>query len=204
MSLRATMTGLFWFFCVTIALFSFVVVAMATTLGFEHAAPHLAHYVANHNLPLYAHIVFAPLALVLMPFQFWKGLRNGNRALHRLVGYSYVGSVVIAALGSLFILPRFAGSPWASAGFALLALLWIYTTGRAVLHARVGRTDMHRLWMMRSAALTFAAVVLRLITIPLMSTMTLTQSYDITAWASWLIPLIFVEYRLRRRTTLAA
>ena len=33
--------------------------------------PHMAHYLPALPLPLYGHLVFGPLALVLMPFQFW-------------------------------------------------------------------------------------------------------------------------------------
>ena len=74
-----------------------------------------------------------------------------------------------------------------------------------VMLARAGNTVAHRAWMMRSASLTFAAVVLRLMTIPLMATgMTLTQSYDITAWASWLLPLAVIEVsRLRPKRAAA-
>jgi uncharacterized membrane protein len=199
MLLRATSSGLFWFFCLGIAVFSLAVAALVTAMGTDQAAPHLLHYVADHRVPLYLHIVFGPVALLLLPFQFWAGLRNRNRRVHRSLGYLYVVSVAFAALGALLLLPRFAGSAWATAGFALLATLWLVTTARAVLFARAGRTDEHRAWMMRSAALTFAAVVLRLMTLPLMGTgMSLTQSYDVTAWASWMLPLMVVEWRLRR------
>ena len=93
---------------------------------------------------------------------------------------------------------------WAATGFTVLAVLWIVVTARAVQLARARRTGDHRIWMTRSAALTFAAVMLRLMTMPLMASgMTLTQSYDVTAWASWLLPLIVVEW-IRRRKTAAA
>jgi len=199
--MRTTSIGLFWFFSLSIALFSLVVAAMASTLGFGTAAPHLAHYVANHNLPLYAHIVFGPLALALAPFQFWTTLRNRYRRVHRAIGYAYVVSIALASVGALLLLPRFTGSAWAATGFGVLGLLWLGTTLRAVMLARAGQTAAHRAWMMRSAALTFAAVVLRLMMLPLMASgMSQLQTYDITAWASWLIPLAFVEWRLRRRT----
>lgn len=197
--MRTTLRGLFWFFSLGMALFSLLVMVLLTAMGANEAAPHLAHYIADSRVALYAHIVFGPLALLLAPFQFWAGLRNRFRRAHRIVGYLYAVSIGIASVGALLLLPRFMGSPWAATGFALLALLWAATTVNAVLLARAGRTDAHRIWMMRSAALTFAAVVLRLMTFPLMATgMTLTQSYDITAWASWLLPLIAVEW-LRRR-----
>lgn len=199
MLMRRTFSGFFWFFSVVIAAFSFVVVALATTIGFDQAAPHLMHYLASDKLPLYAHIVFAPLALLLAPFQFWTGLRNRHRRVHRAIGYTYAVSIAIASIGSLLLLPRFMGSAWAATGFAVLALAWLATTGRAVMLARAGRIAEHRAWMMRSAALTFAAVMLRLMMLPLMATgMPMLQTYDITAWASWLLPLATVEWLLRR------
>lgn len=191
--------GLFWFFSSGVAIFSLLVLALVLTGGFDQAAPHLAHYATSHLLPLYAHMIFGPLALFLAPFQFWQGLRNRYRRVHRIIGYAYVVSVLIGAVGALFLLPRFAGSLWATLGFAILGSLWIITTARAVLLARAGNTVDHRAWMMRSAALTFAAVVLRLMIFPLMAGgMTLTQSYDVTAWASWLVPLVFIELLMRR------
>jgi uncharacterized membrane protein len=193
--------GLFWFFSAAIAAFSLVVVGLSLTSGLAEAAPHLAHY-ASDRLPLYLHMIFGPLALALAPFQFWTRLRNRHRRVHRIIGYTYAVSIAIAAASALVLLPRFAGSAWATAGFALLALAWFGTTARAVFLARARRIDAHRAWMLRSAALTFAAVVLRLMTIPLMGTgLTLTQSYDVTAWASWLLPLIVTELMLRRPAT---
>lgn len=197
--MRAIPKGFLWFFSVTIGLFSLAVVLMTFASSIGEAAPHLVHYAASHALPLYVHMIGGSLALILMPFQFWMGLRNRFRRAHRFIGYTYVVSVCLASAGSLMLLPRFAGSAWATAGFALLAVLWVATTVRAVLHARAGRTADHRAWMMRSAALTFAAVVLRLMLLPLMGAgLTLTESYDVTAWASWIVPLIAVEVMLRR------
>lgn len=205
MLIRPIANGFFWFFSVVIALFAFVVVTLATVIGFDQAAPHLAHYLASDRLPLYAHIVFAPLALLLVPFQFWRGLRDRHRHIHRAIGYTYATSIIVAAIGSLLILPHFMGSAWAMSGFAVLAVLWVSTTTRAVLLARARRFDEHRAWMMRSAALTFAAVVLRLMMLPLMATgMPMLQTYDITAWASWLLPLLVAEWHLRRRRPVAA
>ncbi len=199
MSLQPAYRGLFWFFSLGIALFSLTVMLLASALGFAEVAPHLTHYLAGHNVPLYAHVLFGPLALLLMPFQFWAGLRNRYRRVHRMLGYAYVVSIAVASLGALLLLSGFQGSAWAAAGFALLAILWIGTTAPALFLARAGRTDAHRVWMMRSAALTFAAVTLRLMMLPLMAAgMSFNGTYDITAWASWLIPLAFVEWKLRR------
>jgi uncharacterized membrane protein len=197
--MHVALTGLIWFFSLGIGLFSFSVMLLASNLGFADVAPHLAHYLADHNLPLYAHILFGPLALLLLPFQFWAALRIRHRMVHRIIGYAYAISIAAASLGSLALLTGFKGSAWAATGFGLLAVLWLVTTMRAVLLARAGRIADHRAWMLRSAALTFAAVTLRLMMLPMMATgMTIAATYDITAWASWLVPLALVEWRLRR------
>lgn len=198
-------SGLFWFFSLGVGLFSALVVTLATAIGFDQAAPHLAHYLPSDRLPLYSHIVFAPVALFLAPFQFWRRLRERHPRIHRAIGYTYAVSVVLAATGSLLMLQRFMGSIWATTGFAVLAVVWVASTARAVLLARVRRIEQHRAWMMRSAALTFAAVVLRLMMLPLMAAgMPMLQTYDITAWASWLLPLLVVQWLLSRRARVAA
>ena len=72
------------------------------------------------------------------------------------------------------------------------------TTGYSVYLARNKRFAEHRRWMKRSAALTFAAVTLRLMSVPMMiGGMTLVQTYNYTAWLSWIVPLAFVEWRMR-------
>jgi uncharacterized membrane protein len=191
--------GLFWFFSLGVAMFSFAIALGIAAIGAAQVAPHLVHYASDYRVPLHGHIVFGPLALIVAPFQFWTWLRSRHRTIHRTIGYLYASSIAIAGTSSLFLLPRFEGSMWAATGFAVLASLWIFSTTYAVFLARSGQTEAHRTWMMRSAALTFAAVVLRLMTLPLMWTgMTLTQSYDVTAWASWLLPLVVVELSTRR------
>jgi len=70
-----------------------------------------------------------------------------------------------------------------------------------VVLARQKRFTEHRVWMLRSVALTFAAVTLRLMSVPMIiSGMTLLETYNITAWASWILPLVAIEtWRVRRR-----
>ena len=199
MPVRLVCSSLFWFLSMGVALFGMAVVGMATTFGFEGAAPHLAHYLQDYSVPLYAHIIAGPLALCLMPFQFWQGLRSRHRLVHRSIGYGYAASIAVGSIASLLMLPRFEGSAWAATGFAVLAVGWFATTARAIFLARAGDYQSHRAWMLRSAALTFAAVTLRLMMLPLIAGgMTITETYDITAWASWLLPLLAVEWTLRR------
>ena len=53
----------------------------------------------------YAHIVAGGTALVVGPFQFWRGLRTRHPLVHRSMGRVYLTAVGIAALGGLAIAP---------------------------------------------------------------------------------------------------
>jgi hypothetical protein len=76
--------------------------------------------------------------------------------------------------------------PIAGLGFGLLAVIWIYVTGQGWLTARARRFDEHRRWMIRSFALTFAAVTLR-IYMPLsgLAHLQMDEAYRAIAWLAW-------------------
>ena len=44
----------------------------------------------------YAHIVGGGVALVAGPFQFWRGLRDRHRSVHRWMGRTYLAAIAIA------------------------------------------------------------------------------------------------------------
>lgn len=169
-------------------------------LPVAQAMPNMAQYLPDMPVALYAHVVLAPLALFLAPLQLWRGLRLRRPVLHRWMGRVYALAVLLAGLGSLQFLAQIDASPRAALGFGLLALAWIGTTALGVLAAMSGRLEHHRRWMMRSVALSFAAVTLRLMMpVLILNGMTNAESYEITAWACWLPNLIFVEWWLGRR-----
>lgn len=188
--------GFVWVTSLAVFAVSLRWLALPMELGMEH----MMHYVPTLSWPLYGHLFFAPLALGLMPFQFWAGLRNRRPTVHRTMGYLYVVSIVIGGLSALALMREFQGDIVAAVGFVILAILWMYTTVRAVVAAKGKQFAVHRRWMIRSATLTFAAVVLRFIMPFLMiDGMTVAQTYTITGWASWLPSLIIVEWWMRRK-----
>jgi len=91
--------------------------------------------------------------------------------------------------------------PAAQAGFATLGVLWIYVTLQGWSHARARRWTEHERWMVRSLALTFAAVTLRLyIPIALALGLEFNSAYRAIAWLAWVPNAIAAEvYLLRRR-----
>ena len=83
--------------------------------------------------------------------------------------------------------------------FGLLAVLWLAVTGQAVWLAMQRRIAEHRIWMIRSAALTFAAVTLRLYLPVLVVTMGFDAGYVAVAWLCWVPNVIVAEWIIRRR-----
>lgn len=185
-----------WVLCVLVALIS-----LSGQRGpIPITMPHLAHFVVDAKVALYGHIIFGPIAILLMPLQFMSKLRARRRGLHRMTGRIYVASVMIAAVSSLAMLPSSLATPWALSGFAVLAVLWMAFTLKAVMAARAGDIQTHQRWMIRSATLTFSAVTLRLIMAPLMiAGWSVVETYNVTAWGAWVPILIFVEWFVLRK-----
>ncbi|HJW42499.1 MAG TPA: DUF2306 domain-containing protein [Rhizomicrobium sp.] len=116
------------------------------------------------RVPLQAltHVLVAPIALLIGPFQFFPSIRAKRPALHRLMGKTYVAACLIAGIAALATAPYASGGPIAGLGFATLAFLWIVTTFGAWRAAVARKFDLHRLLMRFSYAMTFGAVTLRI------------------------------------------
>ncbi len=156
------------------------------------------------------HMLIAPIALLLGPFQFFSRLRAKYPRAHRISGRVYVAACLIAGVGALATAPYASGGPVASWGFGILAVLWIGTTAGAWQAAVQRRFELHRLLMRFSYAMTFGAVTLRL-QIPL-GFMLGYASYPAMsvwlAWTSWIPNVIVVAIyswlRTARRAVTAA
>jgi uncharacterized membrane protein len=127
--------------------------------------PLAANYVDRPPLvqaAFYVHIAFGGLALLLSPFQFMTRLRARAPRVHRVVGRFAVGSIGLAGLGGLVLAPYSLAGPVGTVGFGLLAVLWLAVAATAFRAIRRGDVVAHRRWMIRTFALTYAAVTLRL------------------------------------------
>jgi uncharacterized membrane protein len=116
------------------------------------------------RVPLQAltHMIVAPVALFVGPFQFVPGLRAREPRLHRIMGRTYVVACTVAGVAALATAPYASGGPIAGLGFATLAICWLATTLGAWRAAVQRKFDLHRLLMRFSYAMTFGAVTLRL------------------------------------------
>jgi hypothetical protein len=150
---------------------------------------------------LIVHVGFASTALLTGVIQFSGKLRRSRPALHRRTGRIYASSCVIGAVSGFVLALGSSAGPIASVGFGSLAVVWLHATCLGWHRAMTGQFVSHRRWMIRSWALTLAAVTLR-IYIPLFEVAGLPElpSYRAISFLCWIPNLLVAEFLLRRDT----
>lgn len=163
-------------------------------------APEMRAAYAENPARILIHVGGSALALLLGPLQFFPAVR-AQRHLHRVIGYTYVGAVAIGGTAGLATAFIAYGGLVARAGFALLALVWLLATFLAVRAARAGDYARHEVWALRSFALTFAAVTLRIYLGAFMAAgVPFASFYPLLAWLCWVPNLLLIEWRVLRAT----
>ncbi|WP_022892471.1 DUF2306 domain-containing protein [Agromyces subbeticus] len=158
----------------------------------------------------YVHIVAGGLALVAGPLQFWRGLRTRHPRVHRWIGRSSLLAIAVAGTAGLVMAPFNSAGLAGFFGFGALAVLWLVTGWRGYRAIRAGDVASHRAWMMRSFALTYAAVTLRLWVGVLLGVQALPggefdfgaafdNAYLAVPFLCWVPNLVVAEWLIRRR-----
>ena len=154
----------------------------------------LARRFAEYITPLLFHAGGGIVALSLGAWGFWGTFRNRYLSLHRWLGRVYLLAVLVGGTAGFYMaLTAFGGLP-ARIGFGMLALLWLTTGATAYLRIRRGNVRLHREWMIRSYALTFSAVMLR-VWLPLFMALgyEFPEAYVTVAWLCWVPNLLVAE-----------
>lgn len=145
----------------------------------------------DRQVVLGLHIGGAIAALLIGPVQLAGRFRRRFPRWHRRLGLVYVTGVGVGGSAGLALAPTAHGGIISTLGFTGLALAWLTTTTLAVL--AIARRDVatHRRWMIRSFALTFAAVTLRLyLGISGALGLDFDTSYVVIAWLCWVPNLV--------------
>ena len=153
-----------------------------------------------HNT-FYIHLTFGGLALLSGWSQFSVWIRNKKLVLHRRLGKIYILSVFISGFAALYIAAYATGGLVSSLGFGGLAMAWLSSTYLAYRNIRQRDIENHQRWMIRSYALTFAAVTLRL-WIPTFQAFVpfdFVTSYKIISWLCWIPNLAIAEWIIKVR-----
>lgn len=191
--------GIGWWLVVAGATLIFLYGLAYVVLGDRIYPPVLIDSFRARPWGIYPHAFFGAIALAVGPFQFRRDLLVRRRALHRLLGKTYVVSALLAGLAGLYMAFFSYGGLDTHLGFGGLALATLFTTSRAYVLVRARRFVEHREWMIRSYALIFAAVMLR-IQAPLVAMLIpgFGAGYAILAWSSWVPNVVWAEWWVRR------
>ncbi|HEX8197028.1 MAG TPA: DUF2306 domain-containing protein [Pyrinomonadaceae bacterium] len=162
------------------------------------SGPPLAKRFAEYITPLLFHAGGGIVALSLGPWGFWAAFRNKYPLLHRWMGRIYLLSVLIGGIAGLYLAVTALGGLPTRIGFSMLGALWLTTGAMAYLRIRQGDVQVHRAWMIRSYALTFSAVMLRL-WLPLFFVLgyDFPEAYTTVAWLCWVPNLLVAELIIR-------
>ncbi|GII96776.1 DUF2306 domain-containing protein [Sinosporangium siamense] len=162
--------------------------------------------VALHYLSLGVHALPGGLALIIGPLQFVSKLRVSRPKLHRMLGRIYMISILIASAAALVAATVSLGGFAIQVAFYILTVAWLYTLAKAYRCIRRGEVQLHRIWMIRNYALTFAAVTLRVYLIAglqlkqVIPSLEFDQIYTAAGWASILGNVLVAEYFIVQRT----
>ena len=189
--------GLMTFMAIGVAAYG---AAFIVAGGIERVMPQMAYHLPDRLLFAAAHFGVGALVLVLGPFQFVPRIRTKWPVVHRWLGRVYVAGCLVSGVAGFVLAQNTNAGPVARAGFTLLAVFWIVSTTTAFIKARGRRFDEHRRWMIRSYALTLAAVTLR-IYLPVSMAgfgMSFLDVYPVISFACWVPNAIFAEWFVRQ------
>ncbi len=190
-----------FFFMATLSILvgvsSYRFLALDMNLAFPNFGPHIT----QRNMVLMAHISSSPIALLIGVWQLSAKRRANNIVLHQWLGRIYGLSILVGGISGLILAVNALGGPIAGWGFGLLAVIWMGVTINAIRLAIVGNYAEHRKWMIRSFALTFAAVTLRLYLVGFMiAGFEYAAASVYIAWMCWVPNLVFAEWWIGRKT----
>ena len=193
-----------WSIMLFLALLVFLFASRYLTMDPDVFFPEQKLVYMAHLTMLLIHIVASMLAIIIGPFQFLPGIRKGRwLKVHRWLGRTYLLSILFGGLSGLYMAQFAYGGPITEAGFATLAVLWLYSGFMAYKHIRNKDLEHHREWMIRNYALTFAGVMLRL-WMPTSGVLGIDflMAYRVVGWLCWVPNLFVAEWIIRgiRRT----
>jgi len=185
-----------------LGIFLCMAIALASYRYLIPGAP-MPEVIADNRLRtgwLVVHAVCGATALLVGPWQFWAKLRARAPRVHRWLGRAYgVGCILGGISGVMLALGASTGIV-STFGFGLLGIAWVHTTAQGWRTAMQRDFRWHRVWMIRSFALTLAAVTLRIyIPLSFFFPFGFENSYRAISFLCWVPNLLVAELYLRRR-----
>lgn len=192
----------FGLFSVLIGIYPVLYWLVDMSQGFLGGKPEGVLNSFTWNWLFYQHISMGAISMLTGWTQFSEKIRKKNIALHRSLGKVYVVAVLLSGAAGLYLAFFATGGAIAGFGFGTMAVLWLSTTAMAFLTIKKGKVCAHQNWMVRSYALCWAAVTLRLWLPGLQAVggMEFIPAYLLVSWLCWVPNLVVAELIFIRRT----
>lgn len=157
---------------------------------------------SGYQLAFFTHVYTSIFVLIIGLFQLSAYVRIKYPATHRTLGKTYILLILFFSGPTGLVMGYYANGGWiAQFAFCLLAVLWMIFTFKAFVYAKKRKWELHRNFMYRSYALTLSAISLRLFKWMIASLFDLPpmDTYQIVAWAGWVVNLAIVEVIIHKR-----
>ena len=209
--LKVFLLALLAFFSFLMLRIIFLYIPIQNDVAFLQLKQSYIH-ITEWRIAFFVHVFSSMLALLAGFTQFSKWLLKQKPKLHRAIGYSYVVNILMVTGPAGLLMSFYAnGGIPSRIAFVLLSVLWISFTAIALYKALKKDFTAHRIFMIRSYALTLSAITLRVWKVLLANYTDVPplDRYRIIAWLGWTLNLLLAEciiyyYIRNKKTTLAA
>lgn len=176
-----------------------------TDVAFLQIKQEEVHSIQSYLAFFYIHVYSSIFALLAGFTQFNETLLKNYPKTHRIIGTIYVYVVLFLAAPSGLFIGYFAnGGFWAKISFLLLGTLWFAFTLKGVISIKKGFIEKHKNFMLRSFALTFSAITLRVwkVILVFLYAPNPMDVYKIIAWLGWIPNLLLIEWWINKNRKL--
>ena len=164
-------------------------------------------HITEWRIAFFVHVFSSILALLAGFTQFSKWFLKHRPRLHRAMGYMYVVNILMVTGPAGLLMSFYANGGISSRiAFVMLSVLWIGFTAIALYKALQKDFKAHRIFMIRSYALTLSAITLRVWKVLLANYTDIPpmDRYRIIAWLGWVLNLLLAEciiyYYIKKRS----
>jgi uncharacterized membrane protein len=190
-------------------------VTLSVVIGYRHYLPpdfnsdfllgRESYFYGAYRWAFYAHLISGPATLVVGTILVSERFRQRVPKWHRALGKLQIACVLLVLAPSGLWMARYAVSgAVAGVGLGLLAIATATCAALGWRAAAARRFDDHRRWMWRTYILLCSAVVIRLMGgLATVFHVDAIWVYPLSAWASWLVPLLVYECWRMSQTPLA-
>lgn len=173
--------------------------ALGGAVAPELRSPLMSDLFARMPVVTMLHLAGGAVALVTGVYQVNRRFRARHRKVHRALGIVYVLAILAAGSAAFPMAATSFSHTDTRFGLGLLGACWIATTLLGFAAILNGDVASHRRWIIRSFALTLAAVMLR-IYLPVSGLLGISfeAAYRVVVWLCWMPNLVVAEIWLVR------